>query len=400
MKKIFTILSVVAAITLSGCAKDFLDTAPTSSVPDTWIFSSADGALSAMNGLYRELNDYNWGSGWQHENGGLPAYILVMDLKAEDHLMDGSGSGWFYYDFVYDTFGDYTGEAGHQYQIWNFLYSTICGTNYIIAKKDALEGTADDINYVVGQAYALRSFCYMWLAQAYQQNGGAVDSPNRQLPGVPIYTEPTVAGTVGKGRGVLQDVYDRANADIDTAINRLTATSVKQKHPSHIDLAVAYAFKARHALVQQDFPTALAAAEAAMASKTLELGEWSDIKTVNNADAKNVLWGLKIQTDQATGNADIFCHMDADCLSTYSAARHLIVKWLYDRIPDNDVRKAWWTAPLPEAPPPPAPATPSSLKLCLRGGTGFAFVLQERVSSRPSCPRLSSTPDPRGSLAR
>ena len=41
--------------------------------------------------------------------------------------------------------------------------------------------------------------------------------------------------------------------------------------------------------------------------------------------------------------------MDADCKSTYSKARHLIGNWLYDEIPDTDVRKAWWTAPLPDS---------------------------------------------------
>ena len=346
MKKIFAILSVVAALSLTGCANDFLDTDPTDRVSGTLVFSNAENALSAMNGLYRELNLYGWGSSWAHENGGLPAYILVMDLKAEDHLMDGSGSGWFYYDFVYDTFGDYTGTAGHQHQIWNFLYTLICGTNYILDYKE-MDGTADDVNYVVGQAFALRSFCYMWLIQAYQQNGGAANSATRSLPGVPLYTEPTVAGSAGKGRGTVQDVYDQANADIDSAIARLGATNVAKKHPSHIDLAVAYAFKARHALVQQDYTTALAAAEEAM--KGQQLGGASDIAHINNADAKNVMWGLKVQTDQAIGNADIYTHMDADCLSTYSKARHLIVKKLYDMIPATDVRKAWWTAEIPEA---------------------------------------------------
>ena len=346
MKKIFALLSVIAMLSIAGCAKNFLDTEPTNRAPASTIFEDATKAQTAVDGLYRLFNTDDWGSSWAAENGGLPAYILVMDLKAEDHLMDDMGSGWFYYDFVYDTYGDYSGDRGHQYQIWNFFYTLISGANNIIAKKDVLEGSTDEVNYAIGQAFAIRSFSYMWLVQAYQQNGGAEGSDYRSLPGVPIYTEPTVAGSKGKGRGTVQDVYEQANADIDSAIARLGATAIAQQHPSHIDLAVAYGLKARHALVQQDFETALAAARLALDGR--EAGSWADVKTVNDASKANVMWALTIQTDQSLDGSSIFNHMDADCESTYSAARHLIVKWLYDQIPDTDSRKAWWTAPLDE----------------------------------------------------
>lgn len=341
MKKIFAIISVLALLFVSGCSKEFLDTDPTDRVSGTAIFSDAENAMAAVNGLIRLLYVGGWGSSWGAENGGLPAYILVQDLKGEDHVMDGQGSGWFYYDYAYDTFGDWTGNAGHQYQMWNFFYTLISNANYILANEE-MEGNADYKNYVLGQAYAIRSFCYMWLVQTYQQNGAL---NGMSLPGVPIYTEPTVAGSEGKGRGTVQDVYNQANADIDAAISHLSQSSLGQLHKSHISLAVAYGIKARHALVQQDYATALSAAELALAGQ--QMGTWDDIKVVNDVNKRNVMWGLAIQTDQAMGNYDIYNHMDADCKSTYSKARHLISNWLYDQIPSTDVRKGWFTAPLP-----------------------------------------------------
>ena len=343
MKKIFAILSVLVLLfSFTACKKDYLETSPTDRVAGPTIFSDAENAMTAANGLIRLLFVGGWGSSWGAENGGLPAYILVQDIKAEDHVMDGSGSGWFYYDYAYDTFGDWTGNAGHQYQMWNFFYTLISNANYILANTE-MEGDEDYLNYVLGQAYAIRSFAYMWLIQTYQQNG-AIFGTN--LPGVPLYTEPTVAGSEGKPRGTVKDVYDQANADIDKAIECLKNTSLPQQHKSHISLAVAYGIKARHALVQHDYATALTAAEAALAGQ--KLGKWDDIKVVNDVNKQNVMWGLAIQTDQAMGNYDIYNHMDADCKSTYSKARHLIANWLYNQIPDTDARKAWWTAPLPE----------------------------------------------------
>ena len=343
MKKIFAIISVMSLLVFSGCSKDFLDTDPTDRVSGTAIFSSPENAMTAVNGLIRLLYVGGWGSSWGAENGGLPAYILVQDIKGEDHPMDGSGSGWFYYDYAYDTFADWTGDAGHQYQMWNFFYTLISNANYILANED-MEGDENYKHYVLGQAYALRSFCYMWLVQTYQQNG-AINGTS--LPGVPIYTEPTVAGSEGKGRGTVKDVYDQANSDIDAAISHLSQSSLGQQHKSHISLAAAYGLKARHALVQHDYTAALAAAKQAMQGQ--QLGKWEDVKVVNDVNKRNVMWGLAIQTDQAIGNYDIYNHMDADCKSTYSKARHLIGNWLYDQIPDTDVRKGWWTAPLPDS---------------------------------------------------
>ena len=343
MKKINLILLMLALVSLAGCKKDYLETFATNQVPGELIFSDAEKSMTAVNGLIRLLYVGGWGSSWGAENGGLPAYILVQDIKAEDHVMDGSGSGWFYYDYRYDTFGDWTGNAGHQYQMWNFFYTLISNANYIISNQD-MEGDEDYLHYALGQAYAIRSFCYMWLVQTFQQNGAIFGT---SLPGVPIYTEPTVAGSVGKPRGTVADVYKQANDDIDAAIQHLSQSNLGQLHKSHISLAVAYGIKARHALVQHDYATALSAAEAAL--KGQKLGKWDDIKVVNDVSKSNVMWGLAIQTDQAMGNYDIYNHMDADCLSTYSKARHLIGNWLYDEIPDTDVRKEWWTAPLPDS---------------------------------------------------
>ena len=93
MKKIFAILSVLALFTFTGCKEDFLETNPTDRVSGPTIFSDAENAMSAVNGLIRLLYVGGWGSSWGAENGGLPAYILVQDIKAEDHVMDGQGSG-------------------------------------------------------------------------------------------------------------------------------------------------------------------------------------------------------------------------------------------------------------------------------------------------------------------
>lgn len=338
MKKILLILSLIGAMFFYNCSDSILDTVPTESVSGTDIFSSAENALTAVNGIYRMMYTGEWGGGWEPENGGFPAFILAFDLLAEDHVMDSSGSGWFWFDYIYDNWGDYSHDAGRQYQMWNFFYTLISNANYILVHEGELEGDENMANYVMGQAYAIRSFAYMWLVQSYQQN-----DPSK--PGVPIYTEPTVVGTQGQPRGTVQQVYDQANNDIDRAIELLENSNIVQRHKSHIDKYVAYGLKARHALVQHDYAAALAAAEEALKAPA-SIVPFENIRNVNSIGVANVMWGLGIQTDQAMGSWDIYAHMDADSKTTYSQARHLISSWLYSQIPNTDARREWWTSPV------------------------------------------------------
>ena len=261
MKKLtYILLSAVLLVSAAGC-EDHLNTNPTTTADESTVFASASNAMAAMNGIYRLLYTYGWGgaSNWDHENGGIMAYITAQDLMGEDRLMNNQGSGWFYMDYAYSIFGDYSSVVGRQYQVWNFFYTLISNANYILAHEndEALQDDPDLANYLFGQAYAMRAYSYLWLVQSYQQN-------DPSLPGVPIYTEPTTPESEGKGRGTVQDVYTRINEDINTAISYLENSSVQQQHPSHIDKYVAYGIKARAMMVQHNYKEAVTAAKEAL----------------------------------------------------------------------------------------------------------------------------------------
>ena len=114
MRKLFYIFIIaVVSSSLFSCSKH-LETAPTDSVGSDKVFASASNAMAAINGMYRAMYSAQWGPGWQHENGGLPAYILASDLLGEDHIQNKSGSGWFWYDYTYGIASDFTNASGRQ----------------------------------------------------------------------------------------------------------------------------------------------------------------------------------------------------------------------------------------------------------------------------------------------
>ena len=348
MKKLrYLILSVALLAAVPGC-DDRLNTSPTDSVGSEQIFQSAESALAAVNGIYRCMYMADWGSTWKAENGGIMAYILASDLMGEDHIQNKAGSGWFYYDYSYGISSDYTYAYGRQGQCWNFFYTLISNANNIIAHEDKVQDDPVMAAYVVGQAFAIRAYCYLWLVQNFQQC-------DPSLPGVPVYTEPTTIDSKGKGRGTVQDVYDLINADLEEALDRLGGVTeaypepLEQQHPSHIDYYVAQGIKARALMVQKDYREAESAAKIALGKPGVQILPFAETAKINDVSKKNVMWGLAIQSDQALGSNGVYAHIDADANTTYAnGAQFLISSWLYSQIPPTDARLAWWTAPLPE----------------------------------------------------
>ncbi len=340
MKKIFySFLMLMGAFSFSSCS-DQLDTEPTDKVSGSVIFSDAQSALTAMNGVYRMLYTAGWSVGWGAENCGQTGINLLADLMAEDHLMLEQGQGWFYEDYRLNVHGDYTGKAGRSYAIWNFYYTIISNANYIIASEESMGGDPDLKSSVIGQAYAMRAFSYYYLIQMYQQSYAT----SKTKPGVPLYTEPTVAGSEGKPRGTVEDVYTQINTDLETAIGLLGGISNKtQAHVSHVDYYIANGFKARARLAQQDYPAAATAAAEALKRPSLRVATVAELGGNNSVKVADVLWGVEVIADQGSGFAGFFSHMDSDAPGMYATqARQCISSGLYKLIPETDERNAWF----------------------------------------------------------
>ena len=212
-KNLLYIFSLAGLLTFNSCA-DELNTEPTDKVSGTQVFEDANSAEAAINGVYRMLYVAGWSANWGSENCGQTAIQLLADLMAEDHLMYSQGQGWFYEDYRLNVHGDFSNTSGRSYSIWNFYYTIISNLNYIIASENTMGGDPAEVKRIVGQAYAMRAYSYFYLIQLYQQTYKG----NEDKPGVPVYTEPTVAGSEGKPRGTVQQVYDRINEDLTKAI--------------------------------------------------------------------------------------------------------------------------------------------------------------------------------------
>ncbi len=337
MKKIFIAIIAICALCLVGsCNQELLDTTPTTAVSGDFMLGDTDGGYMALNGTLRFL--WRWGqttTGNYHQCFGIQSYALMGDLMGEDMVMAAQGNGWFWFDYNYNVKSRYTLSTWRPYDAWNYYYTIISQVNYILAAQETMEGASADVEYIMGNAYALRAYSYHYLAMTFARS--YIGHEDRLC--VPVYTEPSSAGTEGKPRSTNREVYAQAMSDIDKAVALLAGKA--QKHCSHIDEYVANGIKARIALCMGDYNTANAAAAIAVKGGSIDFDKNFQY---NDATQASVLWGAEVITAQGTTNPQFLAHMDIDFAGYGARARKCCSTELYDQIADNDLRKeAWWT---------------------------------------------------------
>jgi len=334
----------------TSCSEDLIETAPTQSMSGQGLLASGNAALVALNGIYREMYTAGWStSANTHQCFGITAYTLCAEVMGEDHIMGASGSGWFWYDALYNVKSRYASSAWRSYDLWYAYYNWIANANYIIAAEETMGGSTSEVNYAIGQAYAIRAYSYFMLSQYFARTLKGHESD----PCVPIYTEPTTPETKGQPRATNAEVYAQIDKDIQKAVELLQGT--EQQNIAHIGYAVALGLQARIALVENNWETAKTAAKAAIAAAAADGGRKilpvSSFKGMNTAGDKsgaptsnNVIWGAQIIADQVGMYASFFSHMDFEADKYGASAPKCINKELYAKMNPTDTRRDWWVS--------------------------------------------------------
>lgn len=339
MKKLIYASVISLALGMTSCSKDFLETSPTDMIDAPTMLETTDGAQVAMDGIYRMLYTSGWTTSNTDQNFGIMSTKIFTSLMGEDFLQDAQGNGWFYFDYGFDVRSRYTSTSWRSYATWNFYYTLISNANYILSAEETLQGDQAAIDNIMAQAYTIRGYAYHQLIQLFQQTYVG----NENAPGVPVYTEPTSSTSEGKDRGTVEQVYAQINSDLDQAIELFSSDKALQAHISHLDYYMANAIKANVSLVQNDWDAAIQHSTEALSKPGLAMLAGDDLLSgFNNTGLKDVMWGAQIIADQSTIYASYFSHMDATADRYARSSRKVIYNWLYDRIPESDIRKSWW----------------------------------------------------------
>lgn len=325
-----------ALLTLASCKKDFLNQRPDGIILESQLREALDGAPQLgpiifngqISGVYAYMYSYNTAqrAAGRHDDFGQKSIDLSTDLMTDDMVQ--TVQHWFGFDYLVDN---RAANFARTFTNWNFYYKIIFNANQMIGTIP--EATTDvALKALLGQAYAIRGWSYLNLAQLYQQTYKG----NENAPGVPIYT--STADLNSKGRGRLTDVYQQIENDLTKAIGFLagwTRTSKEQ-----VNQPVARGMLARAYLNMERWTDA--ASQANQARQGLSLMNATQYQA-GFSDISNPewMWGGDLNSNTTTIFASFFSHMDntspgyAGALGVYKN----ISKRLFDQILATDVRK-------------------------------------------------------------
>lgn len=179
MKKIcILVLMVLASL---SCSK-WLDVKPYDKIANDELFSTEEGFIKHLNGIYIELNrDVLYGAALSIEMvevmGG--AYKLGTDKSVWGNYRDLA-------EYNYET--DYW--RARMNEVWNKAYSLILNCNLLLESLEntAVEFTEDNYKYIKAEALALRAMLHFDMLRLF----GPVYSRNSQAVAIPYYKKYSV----------------------------------------------------------------------------------------------------------------------------------------------------------------------------------------------------------------
>lgn len=334
-----------AALMLTGCASDYLDTPQPGVVDEADIASTTDVARMTMLGVCGR---------------GLAAPWSIDLFLAQALMMGETGVGTYYgeipgsdnyVNFIYDQAPTWVilysmqpnclsaGGYVWNYAVWNYCYACLAQLNDLLAVIDNAEGPEEERNFTKAQTLTLRAHLFLRLLQVYaprwedSKEGTAETIILRDVKGTPREM----------GVSPMNDVLARIYKDLDDAIGLFQQSGSTQREFTYEPtLAVAYGVYARAAALKHDWQTCRTmahnarqgyriATDAEILSGYMSFNENEWMWSPSFLDIDNYIYGN-------------WCTFFACNAYAANNARYTnrINKDLYNQIPEGDTRRDWW----------------------------------------------------------
>ena len=340
----YLFLALAACSVLTAC-ESMMDLQPEGSTKTDALKQDAyekmpENAIADVNAIYAQMIELYAGGTSNHNDFGVAACMMILESEGQDWVGPNIGYNWFNYSDFYTR----NANSGYAAAMWTVYYKIIKAANNVCASID--ENTEDEtLKANLGQARAVRAYCYTILAQLYQFTYTA---GNQDKPCVPIVHEKlTAEEQASNPRATVQEVYDFIMADLNYAIPALEGWARSDKGAA--DQAVAYGLRARVNLLMGNWADAAADAAAAIEVSGAQPYTLADVSrpTFCHAEANSVIWANMIVESNdvvRTGIINWPSHMSSLYVDGYTGVGcyRSISSELYAKIPATDVRKGWW----------------------------------------------------------
>lgn len=339
MKKLYTKIGVVAALLIgASCSDTFMDTKPTSSYDETFVFSTLDNCEAALNGMHKAM-EAQYDS--RQSSSGYTTFMIFMDALGEDLVFPTTGNGWYRNQWQWKTHRNVNSiDLDFSYRFW---YLLISNANMILDNIDNLSGDEAKVKELKGQALTYRAMANFWLVQLFAERY----DKNGTNEGMGIVLR-TTSGVAPQARESVKASYKQITDDLDAAIPLLEAgAEAIPASKSNFRAYTAKGIRARVALTMQDWENASKYAGEAISEFKNDGGKLMDDEQYNegfnSVDCPECMWGFYMIPDQTLYFFGFMAYMSYNFNSTnIRKCPKCINSDLYDQISDSDVRKGLW----------------------------------------------------------
>ncbi len=274
MKKINSIIALVAVFLLAISCQKELDLKPHQSILSTEALSSDANIKLVLVGTYATLRNADLYGGNIMRNSELTGADGEISWRGTYN-----GPREIYNHQIISANGDITSQ-------WIQSYKCINICNNILSVIDTV--IPDDRDKVEGEALFIRSMVYFDLVRFYAlpYEAGAA---NTQF-GVPLVLTPTLVITDGLkvGRNTVQEVYTKIITDLERA-----STLLPDENGNYATVGVANALLARVYLQKGDFAKARDASDKVISSEMYSLTSTYDKAFNNSAYSTEDIFGMQ-----------------------------------------------------------------------------------------------------------
>lgn len=299
MKKFFTLIGIaVFGLSLAGC-EDQLTTGDATKVDSGTFTSSTAGLSQVLTSTYKSflVGDPMEQPGASYQ--GVSGFLMLYDLMGSDCVVNKNyGSSP---EPVYEFASARNQSTGDAHYIWERMYSTINEANIIIANIEPATGSEAEKKALLGQAQAIRGYCYFQLLLNYQQTYAIAKDKRgvilRLSPEDPVDLPFSTVGTC----------YEQVVKDLTDAQQNLSGFSRSERW--QVDAVVAAAMLARVHQVMGNWEEAYEEAKKAYDAYGTLMGRkmWcSGMDKLMESGCPELIWGCKYTNVTNVGSNTVF----------------------------------------------------------------------------------------------
>lgn len=255
--KLFNLLILFVTIAFTSCSKDFLEPTVTTQRDAATSINTVGDLRGLIIGAYDRMNAASYYG---------RDFIVYGEVRSDNAYSSGNTGR-----FVAQGQFTLTANNANVSDTWAQIYLVISNTNLAINSTVA-NNDSKEVNYVKGQAHAIRALAYMDLLRLYgqQYSGGNL--------GVPIVTQFRDENQF-PSRATVTEVWNQIGQDFQKALDLMDPTLDKAT-PTEVNTWVVYALQSRYYLYVKDYQKAAAAAK-----KVIDSGKYSMTTVANHVSS-------------------------------------------------------------------------------------------------------------------